>query len=111
LTQSQERYEQRSSQIDGELAEIAAQQTQERSAQSGAEASLERHQAEIDELYRKLEASEKEQQGAERTLEEQRQRVQQTEREAQEAGFMEKECIRKINNINSIFYYLLYHFD
>src|SRR5437773_2568793 len=100
LTQSQERYEERSSQIDGELAEIAAQQAQERSAQSGAEASLERHQAEIDELYRRFDASEKEQQDAERALEEQRQRVQQTEREAQEAGFMEKECISKINDIN-----------
>ena len=100
LTQSQERYEERSSQIDGELAEIAAQQAQERSAQSGAEASLERHQAEIDELYRRLDASEKEQQDAERALEEQRQRVQQTEREAQEAGFIEKECISKINDIN-----------
>jgi len=109
LTQSQERYEQRSGQIDGELAEIAAQETQERSAQSGAEASLERHQAEIDELYRKLEASEKEQQGAERTLEEQRQRVQQTEREAQEAGFIEKECISKINDINSSSNTLLEH--
>ena len=109
LTQSQERYEERSSQIDGELAEIAAQQAQERSAQSGAEASLERHQAEIDELYRRLDASEKEQQDAERALEEQRQRAQQTEREAQEAGFMEKECISKINDINSSSNTLLEH--
>lgn len=109
LTQTQERYEERSGQIDGELAEIAAQQTQERAAQSGAEASLERHQAEIDELYRRLESSEKEQQGAERTLEEQRQRVQQTEREAQEAGFIEKECISKINSINDSSDALLEH--
>jgi chromosome segregation protein len=109
LTQSQERYEERSRQIGGELAEIAAQQTQERGAQSGAEASLERHQAEIDDLYRKLEASEKEQQDAEKALEEQRQRLQQTEREAQEAGFLEKECISKINDIKTSSNVLLEH--
>jgi chromosome segregation protein len=101
LTQGQERYQERSRQIESELAEIAAQQTQERSAQSVAEASLERHQAEIDGLYRRLEASEKGREDAERKLEEQRQRVLQAERDAQQAAFNEKECISKINDIKS----------
>ena len=101
LTQSQERYDERSRQIQEELAEIAAHQSQERSAQSSAETSLERHQAEIDELYRRLEASEKEQDGASLELEGQRQRVSQSERDVQEASFSEKECLSKINDINN----------
>jgi chromosome segregation protein len=101
LTQSEERYQERSRQIDDELAEIAAQQAQERSAQSAAEGSLERHQAEIDELYRRLEASEKEREDAEGKLEQQRQLLLQTERQVQEAGFLEKESISKISDISN----------
>jgi chromosome segregation protein len=103
LTQSEDRYQERTRQIDGELAEIAALQTQERSAQAAAEASLEQHQAEIDELYRKVELSQKEHEDAEGKLERQRQRAQQAERDAQQAGFNEKECISKINDINNSF--------
>jgi chromosome segregation protein len=103
LTQGEERYRERSRQIEGELTEIAAQQTQERSAQSAAETSLERHQAEIDDLYRRLDLSEKELESAERRLEQQRQLVLQAERDAQQASFDEKECISKINAINTSF--------
>ncbi|HUL93595.1 MAG TPA: chromosome segregation protein SMC [Burkholderiales bacterium] len=100
LTQGEERYQERSRQIEEELAEIAALQTQERSAQSAAEASLEQHQAQIDELYRRVELSQKEHEVAESTLERQRQAVQQAERDTQMAGFQEKECISKISDIN-----------
>jgi len=100
LTQGEERYQERSQQIEEELAEIAALQTQERAAQSAAEASLERHQAEIDELYLRVELSQKEHEATESKLEEQRQAVQQAERDTQLAGFQEKECISKINDIN-----------
>jgi len=100
LTQGEERYQERSQQIEGELAEIAALQTQERDAQSAAEASLEQHQAEIDELYRRVELSQKEHEARESALEHQRQAVQQAERDVQQTEFGEKECISKINDIN-----------
>ena len=103
LTQSEDRYQERTRQIDGELAEIAALQTQERSAQAAAEASLEQHQAEIDELYRKVELSQKGHEDLEAKLEQQRQLVAQAERDAQQAGFDEKECSSKINDINISF--------
>ena len=103
LTQSEQRYQERSQQIDGELAEIASLQAHERTAQSAAEASLERHQVEIDELYRRVEASQLEQEEAERALEAQRQRVVQAERELQQAIFDEKESASKINDITNSF--------
>src|SRR5258708_14553486 len=99
LTQGEERYQERSRQIDGELAEIAGQQAQERTAQSAAEASLERRQGEIDALYRKLESTQKDGDTAELELEAQRHAVVQAERELQEAGYSEKDCISKIIEI------------
>ena len=106
LTQGQERYRERSQQIEGELAEIGALQTQERAAQSAAEASLEQHQAEIDELYRQVELSQQEHEATESRLEQQRQAVQEAERDAQQAGFHEKECISKISDINNALHVL-----
>jgi chromosome segregation protein len=103
LTQGQERYRERSRQIEGELAEIAAQQTHERSAQATAESSLEQHQIEIDELYQRVEQTQREHEEAEERLELQRQAVLKAEKELQEAGFQEKECISKINDINNSF--------
>ena len=103
LTQGDERYQERSRQIAAELAEIAGQQTHERAAQAEAEASLERHQVEIDELYRRVEDTQKEHEVSEGQLEGQRQVVLQAERDAQQAGFEEKECISKINDIESSF--------
>jgi len=111
LTQGQERYEERSRQIESELTEIAAQQTQERATQTTAEASLERHQSEIDALYRKLESTEKDQDTAERNLEAQRQIVLQAEREAQEASYAEKDCISKINELDRSSKVLLEHVE
>src|SRR3989449_7271119 len=73
LTQGQERYEERSRQISAELGEIQAQQAQERATQAAAEAGLERHQSEIDALYRKLESAREEEDAAARKLEAQRQ--------------------------------------
>jgi len=99
LAQGLERYDERSRQIEGELHEIAAQKTQEQAAQAAAEASLERHQHEIDELYRKLELIQRDHDAGERSLEAQRNALQQAEREVQEAGFNEKECISKVNDI------------
>jgi len=103
LTQGQDRYQERSRQIEGELTEIAGQQTQERSAQSAAEASLEQHQQEIDELYRRVELSQQEHEALEAKLEGQRQAIQHAEREAQHTAFEERECLSKINDINHSF--------
>ena len=109
LTQGQERYQERSRQIDGELSEIEAQQAEERATQATAEAGLERHQSEIDALYRKLELIQNDQDSAERNLEMQRQAVLQAEREAQEAGYVEKDCISKISEIDRSSKVLLEH--
>jgi len=109
LTQGQERYRERSRQIDGELGEIEAQQAQERAAQAAAEAGLERHQSEIDALYRKLESTREEEDAAGRKLEAQRQAVLQAEREVQQAGYVEKDCISKISEIERSSKVLLEH--
>jgi chromosome segregation protein len=99
LTQGEDRYQERTRQIEGELTDIAALQTQERAAQAAAEVSLEKHQAEIDELYRRVELSQKEHEETEAQLEQQRQRAQQAEREVQDIGFEEREASSKINDI------------
>jgi chromosome segregation protein len=109
LTQGQERYQERSRQLDGELSEIKLQQTQERASQEAAEAGLERHQSEIDALYRKVESTRGEEEAAERKLEAQRQTVLLAEREVQEAAYAEKECISKINEIDRSSKVLLEH--
>ncbi len=99
LSQGQERYDERSRQIERELGEIAAQNTQELANRSAAEARLEGHQEEINELYRILEATREEHDAAERNLETQRRALQQAEHELQEAVFLEKEYINKISEI------------
>ena len=103
LTEGQARYEERSRQLEAELTEIAALQTQERTAQSAAEASLEQHQREIDELYRAVEQTQREHEEAEGRLEEQRGVAQQAERDSQQTSFDERECVSKINDIKSSF--------
>ena len=99
-SQGLERYEERSRQIEAALQEIAAQKAPEQAAQAGAEAALERHQQEIDELYRKLEQTQLETGAAEQSLEGQRAALQRAEREVQEAMYLEKECLSKLNEID-----------
>jgi len=100
LTQGLERYQERSGQIERELAGIAAQKIQEQAGQTATEARLEHHQHEIDELYLGLERTQQQHDAAEQNLEVQRRSLQQVEREVQEAGFSEKECSNKISEIN-----------
>jgi len=99
LTQGQERYEERSRQIEAGLQDIAAQKAIEQAAQAAAEAGLERHQAEIDELYRRLERTQQEHDASEQGLRAQRDVLQRAEREAQDATYREKECVSKISEI------------
>jgi chromosome segregation protein len=100
LTQGQERYQERNRQIESELAEIASHVNQERANQSRAEAGLERHQQNIDELYRRLELMQAEHDVAEKALDTQRQALAQADREVQEGTYNEKECLSKINEID-----------
>jgi chromosome segregation protein len=99
LTQGQERYQERSRQVEAELAEIAAHKSQEQARQAEAEASLERQQQQIDELYRGLESIQQAHDAAEKSLAAQRDVLLQAEREVQDAGYYEKECLSKINDI------------
>ncbi len=99
LVQGQERYQERSGQIEADLSEIAAQKTQEQAGQAAAEAALEQHQHEIDTLYGRLDLTQKDYDSAERSLELQRQALLQAEREVQDAGYLEKESTNKISDI------------
>ncbi len=99
LAQGQERYRERGQQIESELAEITAHKLQEQAVQAAAETQLEAHQAEIDELYRKLDLTHQAYNAADQSLEAQRKRLQQAEREAQDAVYYEKECLGKIGEI------------
>jgi len=109
LAQGQERYQERSGQLEAELAEIAAQKSQEQAGQAAAEAALERHQHEIDTLYAKLDLTQKDYDAVERNLELHRQVLLQAERDVQDAGYVEKESITKISDIDSSSQVLLEH--
>ena len=100
LNQGRERFDERSRQIERELAEIAQEKAQELGNQAAAEESLERYQREIDELYRRLELTRQEHDAAEQELEARRRALQQAEREVQEAQFREKECAGKIDELD-----------
>jgi chromosome segregation protein len=99
LAKTLERFQERSGQIERELAEIAANKAQEQSDQAAAEGALETHQQTIEGLYEQFEQAKQEHQAAERRLEEQRRALQQSERELQETTFAEKECANKISEI------------
>ena len=99
LLQGQERYRERTGQIEAELGEIAAQKSHERASQAAAEAALEQHQHEIDALYAKLDLAQRDQQDAERNLDLHRQALLQAEREVQDAVYLEKESTSKIIDI------------
>jgi len=99
LLQGQERYEERTAQIEAELAEIAEHKTREQAGQADGEQRLEQHQVAIDALYRTLESIEKDREAKERALEMRRGALLQAERAMQEAAYVEKDCISKINDI------------
>jgi chromosome segregation protein len=96
LSEGVTRVRERAAQIGEELEEVRAQKEIELAQQAEAEASLERHQFEIDELYGVHETVRSEHDAAGQMLEQQRQAVQAAERELQEAGFAERECAGKV---------------
>jgi chromosome segregation protein len=99
--QAQERYRERSAQVRSELEQLAAE------AQSGAQALAESNQAQerisadIAGARQRLETARAEHVAAETALAEQRRAVQQSEREAQDAVFGERECASKISEIDN----------
>ena len=99
LTEGVTRVRERRAQIDQELEELRAQKEAEQEQQAQAEANLERHQAEIDELYMRYESVKAAYDAAGQALERQRQAVQAAERELQEAHFAERECAGKVAEI------------
>jgi chromosome segregation protein len=101
LSQGLERFQERSRQIQMELDEITRQQAAEGAARSAAESSLGQHQQVMDAAVARVQAAEQAHKQAEDALNAQRQALQQAEHEEQESIFYERECVSKINEINS----------
>ncbi len=99
LTQTHDRYNQRSAQIGAELAEIATQHAAEEASRAASEEGQTRHQAAIDEAQAQLAETTAAHAQAAQDLDAQRSAISQAEREAQQAVFAEKECVSKIEEI------------
>ncbi len=99
LTQTHDRYNQRSAQIAAELAEIATQKAAEEATYAAAEEGQARYQAQIDAVRTQLGETAAAHGQAAQDLETQRGTISQAEREAQQAAFAEKECVGKIEEI------------
>ena len=99
LTQTAERVAQRSQQIGQELAEIAGQVESETEQQESNSASLAEFRRQADTLQEHLEDARQERGAAEQAVNRQRQVVQAAERGLQEAGFYEKTCANKIQEL------------
>ena len=100
LTQGQERYAERSGQIERELEEIGQQKTAEDATRAASEASLAEQYRALDERNARLLDVNSGHDAAGQALEAQRRTLQQAEREAQETAFAEKECANKIGEID-----------
>jgi chromosome segregation protein len=100
LQQAEERYRERSGQIDGELAELARQAELDEARRAQCRAATEQAGAQIAAARARQEAVAAAYAAAESALQVQRQAVQQTERDAQDALFGERECSAKIAEID-----------
>ena len=89
----------RAQQIADELAEIERQQAQERATRAEAESRLDGHRLEITRRSSDFQASQSGHDAAQAALEDHRQAVQVGARDAQEAAFLERECLGKISEI------------
>jgi chromosome segregation protein len=101
LAQADERYRERSGQVENELAEITAEETQATSLLEQSRAAVARLTAEIDGLRGATEAARTALTAAETALAAQRQAIQQAERESQDALFGERECSSKISELDN----------
>jgi chromosome segregation protein len=101
LAQAEERYRERSAQLRAEEEELAAEADERRAALEACEAAAERIGGEIATARERLEQCRSAYIAAETALAEQRKRVQQAEREAQDALFGERECGSKIVEVDN----------
>ena len=95
----QERFNQRSSQIVADLAEIAAQEAEQQQVKSESEAKFEQLDAELAGIQEKHEEGQTDYLAKEQQLNDARQRVRELERAAQEAEFSEKSHRSKIEEL------------
>jgi chromosome segregation protein len=100
LQQAEERFRERSAQIDAELAEIGAQSAHDEARRADGQAGLERRQGEIAAARAQLESLRAAFVAAEGALAAQRLALQRAERESQDALFGERECSAKIAEID-----------
>ena len=101
LQQAEERFRERSGQIDGVLGEIAREAGHDEARRAQCRAATQRVGEEIGAARVQLEAVRAAYAAAETALVAQRQAVQQAEREAQDAVFGERECSAKIAEIDA----------
>jgi chromosome segregation protein len=100
LTQAQERYRERSAQLEAEQAELAAEAAQAEDALAASARAAAAIGEEIAAARATLDVRRTEHIGAETALAESRKTVQQAERAAQDALFGERECASKIAEID-----------
>jgi chromosome segregation protein len=101
LTQTQERFRERSNQIGREMSEIAGEVAREGERLMTCRMAVERIGSEIRDARDGLEAVKGQHLASEAALAEQRRAVQQAEREFQDAVFGERECVSKITEIDN----------
>jgi chromosome segregation protein len=99
LSEVQERFNQRSTQIDSDLAEIAAQEGEQQQVKAESEAKFEQLDIELAELQEKHEDGQTDYLSKEQQLNDARQRLRELERAAQEAEFAEKAHRNKIEEL------------
>ena len=99
LNQAQQRYLERLAQIERDLAEIEHLRAQESDRQARAEKEIARHGELVQVMRGRLEAALETQRQADVALREARASEQAAAREMQEAGFSERECAGKIEDI------------
>ncbi|MBI1890777.1 MAG: chromosome segregation protein SMC [Burkholderiales bacterium] len=99
LSEVQERFNQRSTQIESELAEIEAQEAEQQQIKAESEAKFEQLDIELAELQEKHEDGQTDYLGKEQQLNDARVRLRDLERAAQEAEFAEKSHRNKIEEL------------
>lgn len=99
LSEVQERFNQRSSQIVADLEEIAAHETEQQQIKAESEAKFEQLDTELAELQEKHENGQTDYLAKEQQLNDARQRLRELERAAQEAEFAEKSHRNKIEEL------------
>ena len=99
LSEVQERFNQRSTQIAADLAEIAEQEAEQQQAKAESEAKFEQLDGELAEMQEKHEDGQTDYLAKEQQLGDARQRVRELERAAQEAEYAEKSHRNKIDEL------------